>query len=294
MKNDSFKGSMMLLITAFIWGIAFIAQSVGMESIETFTFTGIRTLMGAGVLLPIILIKDKGFKFNRSTVLAGILMGSVFFIATNLQQAAFKYSTPGKIAFITATYIFVIPILRLFQKKKTSLVTWCCILASAVGLYFLCIDPSEGSSLNIGDLLTLGCAVAFAFHILLIDKFTKIHDGLKLSCTQFAFTGLISLIVLPFFEHPTLSDISSAAVPLLYAGILSCGVAYTFEILGQRYTPPTLASLIMCTESVFAVIAAAVLLGQIPTLREGIGCIIMFVAITISQFFQNRTHETSK
>lgn len=129
--------------------------------------------MGAGVLLPIILIKDKGFKFNRSTVLAGILMGSVFFIATNLQQAAFKYSTPGKIAFITATYIFVIPILRLFQKKKTSLVTWCCILASAVGLYFLCIDPSEGSSLNIGDLLTLGCAVAFAFHILLIDKFTK-------------------------------------------------------------------------------------------------------------------------
>ncbi len=291
MNKDSFKGSMMLIVTAFIWGIAFIAQSVGMESIETLTFTGIRTLMGSAVLLPIILIKDKGLKFDRKTITAGILMGSVFFIATNLQQAAFKYSTPGKIAFITATYIFVIPILRLFQKKKTSIITWCCILASAVGLYFLCIDPSEGSSLNIGDLLTLGCAVAFAFHILLIDKFTKNHDGLKLSCTQFAFTGIVSLILLPFFEHPTWANISAAGIPLLYAGLLSCGVAYTFEILGQKYTPPTLASLIMCTESVFAVIAAAVLLGQIPTLREGIGCVIMFVAITISQFFQSSSQK---
>ncbi len=288
MNKNSFKGSLMLLITAFIWGIAFIAQSVGMESIETLTFTGIRTLMGSAVLLPVILIKDKGFKFDRKTLAAGVLMGSVFFIATNLQQAAFNYSTPGKIAFITATYIFVIPILRLFQKKKTSMITWCCILASAVGLYFLCIDPSEGTSLNRGDLLTLGCAVAFAFHILLIDKYTKVYDGLKLSCTQFAFTGIVSLILLPFFENPTWSAISSAGIPLLYAGVLSCGVAYTFEILGQKYTPPTLASLIMCTESVFAVIAAAVLLGQIPTLREGIGCIIMFVAITISQFFSNK------
>ena len=282
----------MLLVTAFIWGIAFIAQSVGMESIETFTFTGIRTLMGSVVLLPVILIKDKGFKFDLKTLKAGIIMGSLFFIATNLQQAAFKYSTPGKIAFITATYIFVIPILRLFQKKKTSLITWLCILASAVGLYFLCIDPDEGAELNIGDLLTLGCAVAFAFHIMLIDRFTKIHDGLKLSCTQFAFTGVISLIILPFFEHPTLADIHSAVIPLLYAGILSCGVAYTLEILGQKYTPPTLASLIMCSESVFAVIAAALFLKQIPTLREGIGCIIMFVAITLSQVMQDhRTKE---
>lgn len=282
----------MLLVTAFIWGIAFIAQSVGMESIETFTFTGIRTLMGSAVLLPVILIKDKGFKFDLKTLKAGIIMGSLFFIATNLQQAAFKYSTPGKIAFITATYIFVIPILRLFQKKKTSLITWLCILASAVGLYFLCIDPYEGAELNIGDLLTLGCAVAFAFHIMLIDRFTKIHDGLKLSCTQFAFTGVISLIILPFFEHPTLADIHSAAIPLLYAGILSCGVAYTLEILGQKYTPPTLASLIMCSESVFAVIAAALIIKQIPTFREGIGCIIMFVAITLSQVMQDhRTKE---
>lgn len=282
----------MLLVTALIWGIAFIAQSVGMKSIETFTFTGIRTLMGSVVLLPVILIKDKGFKFDLKTLKAGIIMGSLFFIATNLQQAAFKYSTPGKIAFITATYIFVIPILRLFQKKKTSLITWLCILASAVGLYFLCIDPDEGAELNIGDLLTLGCAVAFAFHIMLIDRFTKIHDGLKLSCTQFAFTGVISLIILPFFEHPTLADIHSAVIPLLYAGILSCGVAYTLEILGQKYTPPTLASLIMCSESVFAVIAAALFLKQIPTLRECIGCIIMFVAITLSQVMQDhRTKE---
>ena len=284
----------MLLITAFIWGIAFIAQSVGMESIETFTFTGIRTLMGSAVLFPLILIKDRGFKFDLKTVGAGILMGSVFFIATNLQQAAFNYSTPGKIAFITATYIFFIPILRLFQKKKTSLITWLCILASAAGLYFLCIDPDEGAELNIGDLLTLGCAVAFAFHIMLIDRFTKIHDGLKLSCTQFAFTGLISIIFLPFFEHPTWGNIQDAAIPLLYAGIFSCGIAYTLEILGQKYTPPTLASLIMCSESVFAVVAAALILKQVPTLREGVGCIIMFIAITLSQVFQNNSKDKEK
>lgn len=283
MLSKNFKGSLLLLLTAIIWGLSFVAQSVGMESVEAFTYNGIRTFMGSLVLLPVILIKDKGFKFDKGTIIHGTYMGIIFFIASNLQQFAFYYSTAGKIAFITAMYIFFVPIISLFRKKKVHPVILGCVLVSIVGLYFLCIPKGTSFSVNKGDILALLCAIFFSFHIIVIDKYSPMHDGMKLSCTQFFVGGIASLVCMFIFETPVISNIQSASLPLLYSGILSCGVAYTFQILGQKNTDPTIASIIMCLESVFAVIAAAILIKEIPTTRETIGCVIMFVAIIVSQ-----------
>ncbi len=290
MKSKSAKGYLLLLTTAVIWGFSFVAQSVGMESVQAFTYNGIRTLMGALALLCVILIKDKCFKIDKDTLIHGSIMGLIFFFASNLQQFAFYYSTAGKIAFITAMYIFFVPILSIIFKKKVHPLILCCVLISIIGLYFLCIPGGSRFEINKGDLLALCCAVFFSFHIMSIDKFSPMHDGLKLSCTQFFVAGSISVICMYLFETPTMEAVSSASIPLLYSGIMSCGVAYTLQILGQKNTNPTIASILMCLESVFAVIAAAIIIKEIPTLRETIGCIIMFIAIILSQIIEGRAN----
>lgn len=292
--GKGFKGYTLLFITAIIWGFSFVAQSVGMESVEAFTYNGIRTLMGSLFLLPIAIIKDKGFKFDRATILHGTIMGVVFFFASNLQQFAFYYSTAGKIAFITAMYIFFVPIISIFLKKKVHPLILCCVLVSIVGLYFLCIPSGTDFSINSGDLLALCCAVFFSVHIMVIDKYSPLHDGLKLSCTQFFVAGVVSVICMFIFETPKMGSIMDASLPLLYSGILSCGVAYTLQILGQKNTNPTIASIIMCLESVFAVIAAALLIKEIPSTRETIGCIIMFAAIIVSQIVEGISNSKEK
>ncbi len=292
--NRNLKGYILLFITALVWGFSFVAQSVGMESVEAFTYNGIRTLMGSLVLLPICIIKDKGFKFDKMTLIHGTIMGLVFFFASNLQQFAFYYSTAGKIAFITAMYIFFVPIISLCMKKKVHPLILCCVLVSIVGLYFLCIPEGTDFTLNKGDLLALCCAVFFSFHIMVIDKYSPQHDGIKLSCTQFFVAGVISIICMFIFETPKVPSIMSASLPLLYSGVMSCGVAYTLQILGQKDTNPTIASIIMCLESVFAVIAAALLIREIPTIRESIGCIIMFAAIIASQIIEGRSNLKAK
>ena len=294
MKKTQFKGAALLLLTAFIWGVAFVAQSVGMESVQAFTFSAVRMLMGAAALLPVIFIKDritaKGMsgeqlcerrKNDKKTIVYGALLGVVFCLASNFQQHAFNYSDAGKIAFITAIYIFFVPLLGLFFKNKVTLLTWGCVAIGFVGLYFLCIDGQNLMSVNLGDIFALICAFWFAIHILLIEKFTVGTDGLKLSCVQFLVSGVLSSILMLIFETPSWSAIITAAVPLLYAGILSCGVAYTLQIIGQKYTESAMASLIMCMESVFAVVASSLLLHERMSTRETIGCIIMFVAIVI-------------
>lgn len=294
-QKTQLKGVFILLLTAFIWGTSFISQSVGMEKIDAFSFNGIRTILGALFLLPIIIIKATIYKkkqkkdvvsYRKSNIeitKKGFILSIPFFIATNLQQFAFYYSTSGKIAFITAMYMLFVPLLGLVIKKRISLLTWICIILGFVGLYFLCIEPENVTNINKGDLLALGCAFFFAIHILFIEKYSVGVDGAKLSCTQFAFGGTLSCICMFIFEQPNIKDILAVTGPLLYSGIMSCGVAYTLQIIGQKYTEATIASLLMCAESVFAVIAGAIILHEMMSGREIIGCIIMFAAIILSQ-----------
>jgi len=294
MQKTQFKGVFLLLLTAFIWGVAFVAQSEGMEHIDAFTFSGIRMVFGVCVLLPFIIVRDKMQNkklpddkkiklFDKKLLVCGSMLGVVFFFACNLQQFAFYYTGAGKIAFITALYMFFVPLFGLFFKKRVPWLTWVCVAFGFVGLWFLCIDPANLGGINVGDLLAMGCAVFFAVQILMIEKFAQQIDGVKLSCMQFLVAGTMSCICMFVFENPSLPAIGNAIVPLLYAGVMSCGIAYTLQIVGQKYTESTIASLIMCMESVFAVLASALLLNEVMTTREVVGCVVMFVAIILSQ-----------
>lgn len=286
--KTTYKGVLMLVVTALIWGSGFIAQSIGMESIEAFTFNGIRNLLGALALLPVVALRyvlsgrknaDGRPKSLRPALFQGVLLGVVFCVAANFQQFAFYDSTAGKIAFLTALYILFVPLVGTVTGKKIPPAMWGCILLGVISLYFLCIRPGESFSVNKGDLLALVCAFFFAVHILMIERFAKVSDGVILSCTQFLVSGVISLVLMAVFESPSAQDIRAAAPSLLYAGLFSSGIAYTFQILGQAHTEAVVASLIMCSESVFAVIAAFLILHERMSVREGIGCVLMLTAI---------------
>ena len=301
----SLKGVLILLITAFIWGTSFVAQSLGMERIEAFTFNGIRSLMGGLFLLPVILIRELLKKkkenngstknkakniFTKKALKYGIILGLIFCVASNFQQFAFYYSTAGKIAFITAIYMFFVPIIGLFIKKRVPLLTWFCVAFGFVGLYFLSITPDQLSSINKGDVLALICAFFYAIHILCVEKFSREVDGVLLSCLQFFVGGTISVVLMFIFETPVIKNILNAGQPLLYSGIMSCGIAYTLQIVGQKYTEATIASLLMCSESLFAVASSAIILNEYLTRREIIGCTIMLAAIILSQLSAARNN----
>lgn len=289
----------MLFITAFIWGSSFVAQSLGMESVEAFTFNGIRTLFGAATLLPFIIIKDivKIKKYGKpertklkaetkKILIGGSIMGIALCVASNLQQYAFTYPdhSPGKIAFITAFYMFFVPIIGLLFKKKVPVITWICVFLGTLGLYFLCVHGEGFGGITKSDIFSFLCSVCYAVHILLIEKFASDSDAVKLSFTQFTVSGIITCAIMFIVETPTIPAINESMLPLLYSGVMSCGLAYTFQIVGQKYTESTIASIIMCLESVFGVLCSAVLLHKILTPNEIIGCVIMFTAIIISQF----------
>ena len=306
-RSTQIKGALLLLLAAFIWGTSFVAQSIGMEQIEAFTFNGIRTLMGAGVLFVFILIRDtiqgksltpeeiaERSRGNRLAVRYGFFLGLVLCLASNLQQFAFNYSSAGKIAFITAFYMFFVPMLGLFIGKRIPWLTWVCVAVGFVGLYLLTIVPGESFTVNRGDFLSFLCAIVFAVHILLVEKFAQDVDGIKLSCMQFLTSGTISVILMFLFESPDPSAIRAVLPSLLYSGVMSCGIAYTLQIVGQKYAEATVASLTMCMESVFGVLSAAVILGDRLTLRESIGCILMFAAIILSQLADGITERIRK
>lgn len=285
MRRTKPLGIILLLITAIIWGSSFVAQSIGMESVDAFTFTGIRTTLGMLFLLPFTLIINKGFDFRKSTLKKGLILGIVFSIAQNFQQFAFYYSTSGKIAFITAFYMFFVPLFSvIFLKKKIAVLTWLSIIIGLLGLFLLCINPQDLTNINMGDVLALICAVFYAVQIMLIDKFMEENiSGVQLSFMQFFVAAIISIIAMFIFEQPNLADIKTAAPSLLYSGIMSCGIAYTLQIVGQKHASPVVASLLMCLESVFAVIAAAIVLHEGMSPREAAGSLIMFAAIILSQ-----------
>ena len=255
MKNNELKGNLILLLTALIWGCAFVAQSVSMDYIGPFTFQCIRSLMGAAVLVPVFLFLDmekkkKGTytapttKQKKTQMTAGIICGIIMTIAANLQQIGIQYTTAGKAGFITAIYILIVPILGIFMKKKVSGKLWGCVCLALIGLYLLSVTDGF-SAINKGDIYVLLCAVAFAFHIIAVDYYVDQVDGVRLSSMQFLICGVLSGIFMLLFEAPNFNDIFSAALPILYAGILSCGVAYTLQIIGQKHTNPTMASMIM-------------------------------------------------
>ncbi len=294
MKKRSVKltNSLLLLLTAAIWGVAFVAQSVGMDYVGPFTFNSVRSIIGALVLLPVIRFLDKQ-KTVRSTtdeekrsekktlLTGGLLCGIFLCLASSFQQIGIQYTTVGKAGFITACYIVIVPIISLFLKKKCSPFIWLAVVMALFGLYLLCIK--DGFSIGRGDILILICAVLFSFHILVIDHFSPMVDGVKMSCIQFFVSGVLSGIPALTLEHPEISQIFAAWMPILYAGVLSCGVAYTLQIVGQKNMNPTVASLILSLESCISVLAGWIILGQALSLREIIGCIVMFAAIILAQ-----------
>ena len=299
MRKTQFRNSLLLLLAAIIWGVAFVAQSVGMEYVGPFTFNAVRSLIGGIVLIPCILLLGKmnGEKnvnllpenqVERKTLLIGGTMCGLFLCAaSNLQQIGIMYTTVGKAGFITACYIVLVPILGIFLGKKTGISIWFSVLLAVIGLYLLCMTDSL--SFGKGDLFVLGCAVLFAGHILVIDYFTALVDGVRMSCIQFFVSGLISSVFMFLFENPTIQAIWEAKLPILYAGVLSCGVAYTLQIVGQKDMNPTVASLILSLESCISVLAGWLILRQTLSGRELIGCVVMFGAILIAQMPERKT-----
>lgn len=286
------KNGGMLLLTAFIWGTAFVAQSVGMDHLGPFSFNGIRCLIGAVALLPCIwflnrMNKDpetdcsEKEKSGKDLITGGVACGVLLFTASSLQQAGIQYTTAGKAGFITAFYIVIVPVLGIFLHKKIQWKVWMAVLLALVGLYFLCI--TESFFVGKGDVLVFLCALVFSVHILVIDHFSPKVDGVKMSCIQFFVSGILSLPFMFVLETPRLVAVAAAWMPLLYAGVLSCGVAYTLQILGQKNVNPAVASLILSLESCFSVLAGWIILGERLSFRESLGCILMFLAIILAQ-----------
>ncbi|MBE7027884.1 MAG: DMT family transporter [Ruminococcaceae bacterium] len=304
MKNQKLKGNMILLLTALVWGFSFISQSKGVEQISPLAFNGIRSLLGGLVLLPVIFLLDRGkkrkgipiYKYDKTLLKAGIICGTLLCIASSLQTAGMVYTSPGKSAFITALYMVIIPIISLFTGKKPRLVIFVSVLIAVFGLYLMCID--ESFSINKGDVLTFLCSFAFACHILVIDHYCPKVDGVKLACSQFFVCGIINLILMFFTDIPEIPKILNCWVSIGYSGIMSCGVAYTLQIVGQKYTDPTSASIIMSLESVFATLSTVILIalgysltGGALDAREISGCVLMFAAIILVQLPEKQKTE---
>lgn len=289
--KQQIKSSLILLLTATIWGVAFVAQSVGMEYIGPFTFNAIRCVLGGMVLIPVILVlkkkKETGAenqeKEDKKTLwMGGIACGVILCIASNLQQFGIMEASVGKSGFFTALYIVMIPVIGIFIGKRPGIKLWFCVALAVVGMYLLCMK--DGSfTIERADIMLLLCALAFSFHILVVDYFSPKVDGVKMSCIQFFVCGVLSAVGMLFTETPDISNIQAAWLPLLYAGLLSCGVGYTLQIVGQKGINPVIASLIMSLESVISALAGWVILGQVLSPKEILGCVLMFVAIIITQ-----------
>ena len=288
--------SALLMLTALIWGTAFVAQSTGGDAVGPYTFNSLRSFIGAIVLLPAIPILDRlqgkrppSGTERRTVIVGGIICGTVLCLASNLQQIGITLGgSVGKAGFLTACYIILVPILSIFLKRHCAVNVWIGAVLALVGLYLLCIK--EELRFELPDVLLLLCALVFSVHILAVDHFGAKTEPVRLSCMQLLVCGTLSILPAVFFDMKTgptdwmaqLCDLNSW-IPILYAGVLSCGTAYTLQIIAQPKLNPTVASLIMSLESVFAVLAGWVLLGQELTTRELLGCAVMFAAIIIAQ-----------
>lgn len=288
MKNR-LTGNIALFLTALIWGLGFVAQRAGMEFIGPFTFNAVRSFLGALSLVPLILwVKysqpDKRTpkrKYCQRVGLAraGISCGIALFLAMSIQQYCMQFVGAGKAGFITALYIIFVPIISLFMGSKIAKRVVVSVFISVIGLYLLCFQPD--GAFNVYDFLLLVGAFFYGVHILVVGKYAKVHP-IKASAVQFLVVGILSLIPMFCLETPTIVQLLDCKIPLLYAGFLACGVAYTLQMFGQKHTFPVLASLILCLESVFAVIGGALILGEVLTVREIWGCVLMISAVILA------------
>lgn len=294
------RNEILLVLAALIWGIAFVAQSTGGDAIGPFSFNCIRCIVGALALLPVIKLLDllklskrpESKEDKKNLYIGGISCGIILCFASNLQQLGITMGTQtGKAGFLTACYIILVPIVGLFFKKKCGLNVWIGVVLTIAGLYLLCMEGSF--SIELSDFLVMLCALIFSFHILCVDHFSPLVDGVRLSCIQFLTAGILSAIPMIFTEmhlfsngfgqwYPSLLTLN-AWIPILYAGVMSCGVAYTLQIVGQNGVNPTIASLLMSLESVFSVLAGWILLHEHMSLRALLGCLLIFVAVVLAQ-----------
>lgn len=308
-KTHKLRNTFFLFLTAMIWGAAFVAQSVSMDYIGPFTFICLRSVIGGLFLIPVIIVLDGIRKKsqnesadvvnsenilhiemeekqrlswkNKQLIEGGIVCGIFLFFANCFQQTGIQYTTVGKAGFITTFYIIIVPLIGLFFKKYCGILTWIGVVIALAGLYFLCI--TQKLTIQRGDALILCCSVLYAGQILAIDHYNPFVDGVKMSCIQFLTGGILGAVFMLLFENPSIAMILSAAGPILYTGIMSTGVGYTLQIVGQKGLNPTVAALILSLESVFSALSGYLFLHQVLTTRELIGCALMFIAIVLAQ-----------
>lgn len=308
-KTHKLRNTFFLFLTAMIWGAAFVAQSVSMDYIGPFTFICLRSVIGGLFLIPVIIVLDGIRKKsqnesadvvnsenilhieteekqrlswkNKQLIEGGIVCGIFLFFANCFQQTGIQYTTVGKAGFITTFYIIIVPLIGLFFKKYCGILTWIGVVIALAGLYFLCI--TQKLTIQRGDALILCCSVLYAGQILAIDHYNPFVDGVKMSCIQFLTGGILGAVFMLLFENLSIAMILSAAGPILYTGIMSTGVGYTLQIVGQKGLNPTVAALILSLESVFSALSGYVFLHQVLTTRELIGCVLMFIAIVLAQ-----------
>ena len=308
--SRSTRNSLILMLTALIWGIAFVAQSAGGDAVGPYSFNCIRSFIGGLVLIPVILFLDrlglterkpKSSKEWHTLLIGGISCGIILCLASNLQQIGINMGTAaGKAGFLTACYIILVPILGIFFHKKCPLNVWLGVILTVIGLYLLCMNGSF--SLQTSDFFLLLCALAFSGHILVIDHFSPLVDGVRMSCIQFFTCGVLTAFPMFFSDmHHSLAYLSTwsqaftsfdAWIPILYAGIGSCGVAYTLQIIGQQDVNPTVASMILSLESVFSVLAGLIILGEKLSIRELSGCLLIFIAVVLAQLPERSTTQS--
>ncbi len=295
MKN--LKGSLILLLAAFIWGTAFVAQSSGADKVDTFTFNAFRSFVGVLFLLLVVVIRDYKIKKTATSahadmavkswpVKGGIVCGIVLFLASGFQQAGIGMypdgvAASGRSGFLTATYVVMVAVVVQIVGRKIHPLIIMSIIGVVCGLYLLCMSGGF-DAIYIGDVFGFICAICFTVHILVIDKYSNV-DSIKLSCLQFLVCGILSFTVMLITEEVVLANVIEALIPILYAGVMSSGIAFTLQMVGQKYAEPHIASIVMCLESVFAVLAGWVVLGEQLLPREYLGCALVFAAVILAQ-----------